>query len=137
MSHIYQPGAGVALPAILQVAEPDRSDLGLIGMMVRCSEGAGDMVPVLVIAEPLPPRAEPQVTLRVSGVDLALSGQVIPTGAGISLPIDIREKILGPWRQSSELSVTIKNGVATVNGVIRLAGLFEGLTQLAAECGRN
>ena len=136
---ILQPFTGANLPALLEVADLDRSDPGLIGMMVRCSEKAGenDLVPVLVIADPLPPRATPQVTLRASGADVTLKGYVIPTGAGISFPLDIRAKILGPWRNSSELNVTIKTEDTMIKGVIRLTGLFEGLNQLAANCWRN
>lgn len=136
---IAQPLTGANLPALLEVAELDRSDPGLIGMMVRCSEEAGenDPVPVFVIADPLPPRATPQVTLRASGADLTLEGHVIPTGAGISFPLDIRAKLLGPWRDSSELNVMIKNEDTVIKGVIRLTGLFEGLDQLAAICPRN
>ncbi len=107
--------------------------------MVRCGESSGenDLVPVLVRADPLPPRATPQVTSRTSGPEVTFKAHVIPTGAGISFPLDIRAKLPGPWRNSSELSVTIKNKNTMIKGVMRLAGLSEGVSQLAANCRRN
>lgn len=136
---IPRPPTGAILPALLEVADLDRSDPGLIGMMVRCSEkpGENDLVPVFIIAEPLSPLATPQVTLQASGPDVVLEGHVIPTGAGIWLPLDIRAQILGPWRNSPELHVAIKNEATTIRGVIRLTGLFEGLNQLGANCQNN
>ncbi len=137
--HIQQPSTGAVLPALSAVAEPDGSDARLVGMTIRCGVKPDEsaLVSLFIIADPLPPRTKPQVTLHVGEEDLVLAAQIIPTGAGICLLLDMREKILGPWCGATDLRVTIKSDVTTIKGVIRLAGLFEGLNRLAAECSRN
>lgn len=137
--HVPAPRTGSPLPALLQVADPAQSDPGFIGMMIRCGEKdrESELVPLFVVAEPFPPQAQPQVTLRASGPTIILNAHGIPTGAAVSIPLDIYGQMLGAWHSNSNLSVSIKNDSTTLNGLIRLSGLLEGLNQLATECRRS
>jgi hypothetical protein len=139
IAHVISPTTKAPVSALLQVADPDRSDPDFIGMMIRCSDAAGrtTFLPVFVIADPFPPQARPQVTLRDNDKSIVTTADVIPPGAAISIPIDIQEQILDTSPQTSNLSVVITYQHTTIHGAISLAGLSDGLSKLAPECASH
>jgi hypothetical protein len=69
--------------AILHTADIERSDPHLAGLMLRC--GREGVEAVVVVVEPFPPHARPQITLRTPGPESQFIGTIISTGAGIRL----------------------------------------------------
>jgi hypothetical protein len=123
-----EPGSS----AILHTAELERSDPRLAGLMLRC--GRQGIETIIVVVEPFPPHARPQITLRTLGQESKFVGTIIPTGAGIRLPSDPTALITGPWQTARELEIEVTNGGAVFKGVVALAGLPEALESLNAEC---
>jgi hypothetical protein len=123
-----EPGAS----AILHTIDFERSNPRLAGLMLRC--GKQNIEIIIVVVEPFPPRARPQVTLRTSGQVFQFEGSIIPTGAGILLPSDATGSLLGSWRSASELEIKVADGDSLLNGAVPLSGLSTALDSLNAEC---
>jgi hypothetical protein len=128
---IHTPGshAGTDYAAIMHVADLDRSDPRLAGIMLRCSQQSLEIV--IVVVEPFPPQARPRISLRVAGQESYFVGSVIPTGAGILLPVDGMRLATGPWRESTELGVKIIDGETAIEGIVTLSGLKTAIQSLA------
>jgi hypothetical protein len=118
--------------AILHTADFERSDPRLAGLMLRC--GRQGIETVIVVVEPFPPHARPQITLRTPGQESRFVGTIIPTGAGIRLPSDATGLVTGPWHTARELEIKVAEGDADIDGVVALPGLSEALETLNAEC---
>ncbi|WGJ15665.1 hypothetical protein QEV83_05220 [Methylocapsa sp. D3K7] len=123
-----EPGAS----AILHTIDFERSDPRLAGLMLQC--GKQNIEIIIVVVEPFPPRARPQVTLRTSGQVFQFEGSIISTGAGILLPSDATVSLLGPWRSASELEIKVADRETVLDGVVPLSGLSTALDSLNAEC---
>ena len=123
-----EPGAS----AILHTADFERSDPRLAGLMLRC--GREGIETIIVVVEPFPPHARPQITLRTSGQETRFVGTVIPSGAGIRLPSDATGLVTGAWHTTRELEIKVAAGDVAIDGVVALSGLSEALESLNAEC---
>ena len=121
-----------SVSAILHTAEFERSDPRLAGLMLRC--GRQGIETVIVVVEPFPPHARPQITLRTPGQEFRFVGTIIPTGAGIRLPSEATDLVTGSWRKARELEIKVTDGDAMIEGVVALTGLPEALQSLNAEC---
>ena len=124
--------AEIGEAAILHTADIERSDPRLAGLMLRC--GKQGIEAVVVVIEPFPPHARPQITLRTPGQESQFIGTIIPTGAGIRLPGDATSLVTGPWRTARELEIKVAHGGAAIDGVVALSGLPEALQSRNAEC---
>lgn len=127
--------AGPSVSAILHTAEFERSDPRLAGLMLRC--GRQGIETVIVVIGPFPPHAQPQITLRTPEQESHFVGTIIPTGAGIRLPSDATNLVMGPWRKARELGINVTDGDTVINGAVALSGLPEALETLNAECVQN
>jgi hypothetical protein len=125
-------GAGTQTAAILHIADFERSDSRLAGLMLRCGDAGVEAV--FIVIEPYPPHAHPKITLRAADHESYFDGDIIPTGAGVRLPVDAGELANGPWHGSKELGVTINDGASTIEGVVGLSGLAPALASLKGEC---
>jgi hypothetical protein len=123
-----EPGSS----AILHTADFERSDPRLAGLMLRC--GRQRIETIIVVVEPFPPHARPQITLRTLGQESEFVGTIIPTGAGIRLPSDATDLVTGLWRTARQLEIKVADGDVAIGGVVALAGLPEALEALNAEC---
>jgi hypothetical protein len=105
-------------------------------MMIRCGSAhdATNFITMFVVAEPFSPRAQPRVTLRGSRQDITLKADVIPPGASISVPLDIRAQMAGAWNGVADLSVVISDESNVLHGLVHLTGLSGGLLELAPAC---
>jgi len=119
--------------AILHTVDFERSNPRLAGLMLRC--GRQGIETVIVVVEPYPPHARPQITLRALGQEFRFIGTILPTGAGIRLPSDATGLVTGPWHKASELDIKVTEGdSAAIDGVVALSGLSEALESLNVEC---
>jgi hypothetical protein len=100
--------------AILHTADIERSDPRLAGLMLRC--GREGVEAVVVVVEPFPPHARPQITLRTPGQESQFIGTIISTGAGIRLPGAATSLVTGPWRTPPDLEIKVAAGGAAPNG---------------------
>ncbi len=131
---VRSPGAaaGTQSAAILHIADLERSDSRLAGLMLRCGDKSVEAI--IIVIEPYPPHAHPKITLRAAGHESYFDGDIIPTGAGVRLPVDGAELAAGPWHGSEELGITISDGASTIDGVVGLAGLTPALASLIGDC---
>ena len=127
--------AATGAAAILHTADIERSDPRLAGLMLRC--GMQGVEAVVVVVEPFPPRARPQITLRTPGRESRFVGTIIPTGAGIRLPGDATRLLTGHWRTAREIEINVADGGAAIDGVVALSGLPRALQSLDAECAQK
>ena len=123
---------GLGASAILHTVEFERSDPRLAGLMLRCEKQGIEAI--IVVVEPFPPRARPQITLRTPGQVFRFVGSIIPTGAGIRLPAEAADLVTGPWQKARELEINVSEGDKAFGGVVVLSGLSSALELLNAEC---
>jgi hypothetical protein len=123
-----EPGAS----AILHTMDFERSDPRLAGLMLQCRRQGIEII--IVVVEPFPPHARPQITLRTPGQESRFVGTIIPTGAGIRLPSDATRLAAGPWQSARELEIKVADGASVIDGVVSLSGLSEALSSLDADC---
>jgi hypothetical protein len=119
-------------PAILHTADFERSDPRLAGLMLRC--GKQGIEPIIVVIEPYPPHARPEITLRTPGQETRFAGTIIPTGAGIRLPSDATILLTSASHTAREAEIKVAEGDAVIAGIVALSGLSEALKSLKAEC---
>jgi hypothetical protein len=122
--------------AILRTADFERSDSRLAGLMERCG-GAQGIETVIVVVEPFPPHAKPQVSLRTPERSLEFAGSIIPTGAGIRLPLDAAKLEALEFGKADEIEVKVTSDGAAIKGVVALTGLPKALARLNAECSQR
>lgn len=121
--------------AILHTADIDRSDPLFAGLMLRCADRGLDVV--AVVLKPFPPKTHPHVTLRNNIQTSFFDGTVIPTGAGILLPMQGVELLDHGWLSNPDLTIKIADGADTIEGVVQLAGLSEAATRLINQCSKK
>ena len=126
------PRGGSDAVSIMQTADLSRSDIGLAGLILRCSERSFEVLIVLV--EPAQPRARPQVKLTTSGSTVVLTATVVSPGAALALPNEATALVNGPWRSAPELALEVNDGDKVIRGVIALEGLVPALAMLLSNC---
>lgn len=126
---------GETSAAIMHTADFDHSDPSLAGLMLRCANQGLDVI--LISLLPFPPKTHPQVVLQNKTQTVRLTGSVIPTGAGILVPITGEELSRGAWQESPELTVKILDGDTAIQGVVTLAGLPEAANHLESQCSKK
>ena len=126
------PRGGPGEVSIAQTADASRSDVDLVGLMLRCSDTGFDVL--VIFLKPFPPRAHPKVKLTAGSEVVLLDATVIPPGAAILLPTEAAALANGSWQSSSELAIEVDDGSAAVRGVISLAGLGPALSLLTSSC---
>jgi hypothetical protein len=126
------PRGGPDAVSIMQTADTARSDIDLVGLMLRCSDTGFDVL--VVFLKPFPPRAHPKVKLTSGGTTVHLEAVVIPPGAAISLPAEVATLVKGSWQSSTELAIEVEDDGNATQGVISLVGLGPALSLLASNC---
>jgi len=118
--------------AITHTADTSHSDLDLAGLMLRCAEKGIEAL--VVIVEPRPPRARPQVKISAGGDTASFSASIVPPFSLLLLPNDAAALLTGPWQSRSEIAFQIDGEGAPVRGVVPLAGLPSALQSLRTSC---
>ena len=131
------PSGGRDAVSIMETADMSKSDLDLAGLMLRCGESGVEVL--LVLVRPLPPRADPKVTVSAGGRTADFTATIVPPGVAVLLPKEATTLATGVWKAAPELSVQIsavqgEDERSPIRGVISLAGLGEALALLLSNC---
>jgi hypothetical protein len=131
------PSGGRDAVSIAQAADILRSDVDLAGLMLRCSETGVEVL--VVLTQPLPLRARPNVTVEAAGETTDFTATVAPPGAAVLLPKPASTLAAGAWQTAAELSVQvntaeIEGDLNTVRGIIPLSGLSAAFPLLLSNC---
>jgi len=126
------PAGGPDAVAITQTADITKSDLALAGLMLRCGQTGVEVL--IVMVEPLPPRAHPKVSVSTGGSAVSFTATVVPPGLLALLPQEASSLANGPWQNAAELTVGVEDSSEQVKGVIPLIGLAKALPKLLANC---
>jgi hypothetical protein len=116
----------------MQTADIARSDLGLAGLMLRCGENSTELLVVLV--QPIPPRAHPKVMVSASGKSAEFTATVVPPGVAVLLPQGASALAAGPWQSATELAVEVDDDQGPIRGIVSLAGLGAAFRTLLSNC---
>ena len=124
--------------SIMRTAETIRSDPDLAGLMIRCQSRPGDGLPnlevLVVLLNPLPLRAHPNVRLKSEGGESRYAASIAVPGALVLLPAEAAALASGPWQSVNELTIDVEDAGRTVHGVVALGGLRSALADLSANC---
>jgi hypothetical protein len=129
----HNPSGGADAISIMHSADTSRSDLDLVGVMVRCSETNAEVVVVILSAFPFGTR--PHVAFGRPGNETEFEATVAPPGTVLLLPGEVTTLVSGPWQTLEDLFIRIDEGRSTIRGVVKLTGLEGAFKKLKAACG--
>jgi hypothetical protein len=110
-----------------------QSDQDIAGLTLRCGEGATTEV-LVVLANPLPLRTHPRVTVVAGSTSADLTASVAMQGALVLLPEKASALLETTWQSVPELTVTIVEGQRSLHGVIPLGDISSAMRTLQANC---
>lgn len=141
------PVGGRSMASMSHTADMRRSDLDLVGLMLRCrAKGAqGASLPTrdadqtgaeiaIVVITPFPPLAQPLVTVGAVGREWRFDARIVPPGAELLLPAAASDLAAGPWQSAHALTIKVSWQDRSFSGVIPIDGLAGALATLAANC---
>lgn len=127
--------------SIMRTADALRSDPDLAGLMIRCrsrpGDGSPDLEVLVVLLNPLPLRARPNVRLKSESGDSRYTASIAVPGALVLLPAEAAVLATGPWQRTNELTIDVEDAGRAVHGVVALGGLRTALSELTANCPRD
>ena len=121
--------------SITKIADATRSDHDVAALMLRCGEGATTEV-LVVLNEPLRPRAHPKVTVSAGATTTEFTGSVVTPGALVLLPEKASALVEHAWRSIPELAVAITEDHRSLRGVIPLTDIGSAMRTLQSNCLR-
>jgi hypothetical protein len=126
------PQGGPDAVAVMHTADATRSDIGLAGLMLRCSEQDLDVVVVATMV--FPPGAQPHVRLRAGEIETEFTATVVPPLSALLLPKEAAVLANEVWQSSPELLIEVEDQRMVIKGAIVLAGLRSAVATLQANC---
>ena len=127
------PARGRESFSITKIADANRSDHDVAGLMLRCGEGATTEV-LLVLAEPLRSRTHPKVTVSAGATTTPFTASVLTPGDLVLLPEKASALVEHAWRSSAELAVAIADDHHSLRGVIPLTDISTAMQTLQSNC---
>jgi hypothetical protein len=105
--------------------------------MLRCGETGVEVL--VVLTQPLPLRARPNVIVEAAGKTADFAATVVPPAAAVLLPKPASTLAAGAWQTAAELSVQVHTAeidgdLSTVRGIIPLSGLSAAFPLLLSNC---
>ena len=133
---------GNELISVMRTSELGRSDPGFAGLMLRCAEqGMPDVL--LVMLDPVKPRARPTVTLKTRNSESTTEATMVPPFTTILMPKEVASAAGGDWISAPELSVEIslapEEKIPSLRGavpLVRLKTAYDALLQACASIQR-
>jgi hypothetical protein len=127
------PRGGPEAVSIMRTADTTRSDPELAGLMIRCAEKPG-LEAILALVRPIPPRSKRDVVVAAGAAQVLLHAEVTAASSALLLPIETSTFTSGPWRNSKEIEVTIKDPDGDIRGVIPIDGIGPAMAKLSGNC---
>ena len=127
------PARGRESFSITKIADANRSDPDVAGLMLRCGEGATTEV-LVVLAEPLRSRTHPKVTVSAGATTTPFTASVVTPGDLVLLPEKASALVEHAWRSSAELAVAIADDHHSLRGVIPLTDIGTAMQTLQSNC---
>jgi hypothetical protein len=127
------PAGGPVSISIMKSANINGSDQDIAGLMLRCGEGGTTEV-LVVLIEPLPPRAHPKVTVVAGAMTTELIASVVSPGALVLLPEKASALVEDTWQSAPELAISISENRRSLHGVISLADISTAMQTLQSNC---
>jgi hypothetical protein len=126
------PLGGADAVSMVHTADTSRSDLDLAGLMLRCD--GKSIVLVIVVVNPFPPRARPNVTISSNGQEWRFDATVVSPGAELMLPVDAVDLVRGTWQSAHELTIRVTSAEQSFGGIVQIDGFAGALSKLITEC---
>jgi hypothetical protein len=127
------PARGRESFSITKIADANRSDHDVAGLMLRCGEGATTEV-LVVLAEPLRSRTHPKVTVSAGATTTPFTASVVTPGDLVLLPEKASALVEHAWRSTAELAVAIADDHHSLRGVIPLTDISTAMQTLQSNC---
>ena len=127
------PARGRESFSITKIADANRSDHDVAGLMLRCGEGATTEV-LVVLAEPLRSRTHPKVTVSAGATTTPFTASVVTPGDLVLLPEKASALVEHAWRSTAELAVAIADDHHSLRGVIPLTDIGTAMQTLQSNC---
>ena len=127
------PAGGLDSVTITKITDASGSDRDVAGLMLRCGEGATTEV-LVVLAEPLPLRTHPKVTVVAGPTTTEFTGSVVGPGALVLLPEKASALVENAWQSIPELAVGIAESHHSLHGVIPLDDISTAMQTLQSNC---
>lgn len=128
------PRGGPDAVSVMRTADTTRSDPELAGLMIRCAEKPGLEI-ALALVRPIPPRSRRDVmVVAVGAAQVLLHAEVTSAGTALLLPVETSTFTAGPWSNTKEIAVTIKDPDGEIRGVILIDGIGPAMAKLSANC---
>jgi hypothetical protein len=120
----------------MHTADMLRSDPDFAGLMLRCAEDGIDVL--VIVIEPRPPRARPQVKFRLPGNEASYQATIVTPFTALLLPRGATSLLSGLGSlPPGDLTIEITDESSAVHGTVALAGLRPALEGLTARCPRR
>ena len=126
------PRGGADAVSVMRTADTSRSDVDLVGLMIRCREAGTEIV--IVVLRSFPLRAQPSVVFGEPGRETRFKATIAAPGTAILLPGDASAIVRGSWDNLNDLFIRVEDGQSTICGVIHVDGLQGAFKALAANC---
>jgi hypothetical protein len=127
------PAGGPDSVSITKITDATGSDHDITGLMLRCGEGATTEV-LVVLADPLPSRTHPKVTVVAGATTTEFTGSVVTPGALVLLPEKASALVEETWQSIPELTVAIMENRRSLHGVIPLDDISTAMQTLQSNC---
>lgn len=118
--------------SIIHTPDTSHSDADFAGFSIHCGKNGPEFL--LIIINPLPPRARPTVTVAGSGKPIRFAATLLPSGASLLLPPESRTLAQGAWRTQGDVDFTISERDYSLHGVVSFRGFTQALSALSAAC---
>jgi hypothetical protein len=131
----HNPNGGADTISIMRPADTSRSDLDLVGIMIRCNETTTEVV--IVVLPVLPFRIQPQVAFGKPENESQFEAKIARPGTLVLVPQDATILVNGPWQNLDDLFIRVSAGQSIIRGVVKLAGLQAAFKKLQATCAAH
>jgi hypothetical protein len=128
-----RPGGGPEAVSVMRTADTTRSDPELAGLMIRCAEKPG-LEAILALVRPISPHSRRDVVVAGGAAEVVLHAEVTSAGTALLLPVETSTFTAGPWNNTKEIAVTIRDPDGEIRGVIPIDGIGPAMAKLTAHC---
>jgi hypothetical protein len=131
----HNPKGGADAISITHPADTLRSDLDLVGLMIRCTDKNPEVL--VVVLPTLRAGTRPHITVGAAADATEFLGSIAPPGTLVLLPERASILASGQWQAMQDLFVRIDNDKSAIHGVIKLTGLPGAFKQLRSACAAH